>query len=104
MEKNKIAVVGCKNILFFKSGGADVFMPTKESIRSTFSKLLVSYKVILIEEEFSKLVDDLIQECLLNPYPVVLILKDKESDYTMDRLSQTILKSLGVNLSLKEEE
>jgi vacuolar-type H+-ATPase subunit F/Vma7 len=105
MAKDNFAVIGNKDkMLIFSLVGGDVFSPNGEKdTRAVLSKLLTNYNQIFITSDYARYVLDIIDDTRNNTYPIVTILpKDKDDTYGLDKISQEIVKTLGVELSLDD--
>jgi V/A-type H+/Na+-transporting ATPase subunit F len=106
--EDKIAILGSKDmVMLFKAVGCDVFSPVgKDKIRASFSKLISNYKIILIQTNYAKLCEDLIEQTKTTAYPIVLVVpnKNEENTYALDKIVTDMERSIGAKIVLEEEK
>ncbi len=111
MEKNTlkqdVAFIGpFDKISIFKALGYDVFEPSgQNNTRDLLNKILASYKLILITSDYARFVSDIIEDHLTSVYPLILVIPTNAEDekYSLDKISESVNKALGVNLNLQGE-
>lgn len=106
--EEKIAILGNKDmVMLFKAVGCDVFSPVgRDKIRATLNKLIANYKVILIQTNYAKMCEDLIEQTRTSAYPIVLVVpnKDEENLYALDKIVTDMERAIGAKIVLEEEK
>ena len=106
--EDKIAVLGNRDmVVLFKAVGCDIFSPAgRDKIRATLNKLIQNYKVILIQTNYAKLCEDLIEQTRISAYPVILVVpnKDEQNDYALDRVMADMEKAIGAKIVMEEDK
>lgn len=106
--ENTIAILGNKDmVMLFKAVGCDVFSPAgRDKIRATFAKLVANYKLILIQTNYAKLCEDLIEQTRAAAYPIVLVVpnRDEDNPYALDKIYADMERAIGARIVLEEEK
>ena len=106
--EDKIAVLGNKDIVvLFKAVGCDVFSPAgRDKIRSTLNKLIQNYKIILIQTNYAKLCEDLIEQTRISAYPVIVVIpnKDEQNNYALDKIMTDMERAIGAKIVVEEDK
>ena len=106
--EDKIAILGSRDmIMLFKAVGCDVFSPLgRDKIRATLSKIIPNYKVILIQTNYAKLCEDLIEQTRTSAYPIILVVpnRDEENSYASNKIVTDMERAIGAKIVLEEEK
>ena len=106
--EDKIAVLGNKDIVvLFKAVGCDVFSPAgRDKIRATLNKLIQNYKIILIQTDYAKLCEDLIEQTRISAYPVIVVIpnKDEQNNYALDKIMTDMERAIGAKIVVEEDK
>lgn len=106
--EDKIAVLGNKDIVvLFKAVGCDVFSPAgRDKIRATLNKLIQNYKIILIQINYAKLCEDLIEQTRISAYPVIVVIpnKDEQNNYALDKIMTDMERAIGAKIVVEEDK
>ena len=106
--EDKIAVLGNKDIVvLFKAVGCDVFSPAgRDKIRATLNKLIQNYKIILIQTNYAKLCEDLIEQTRTSAYPVIVVIpnKDEQNNYALDKIMTDMERAIGAKIVVEEDK
>ena len=106
--EDKIAVLGNKDIVvLFKAVGCDVLSPAgREKIRATLNKLIQNYKIILIQINYAKLCEDLIEQTRISAYPVIVVIpnKDEQNNYALDKIMTDMERAIGAKIVVEEDK
>lgn len=106
--EDKIAILGSRDMIMpFKAVGCDVFSPTgRDKIRATLSKIIPNYKVILIQTNYAKLCEDIIEQTRTAAYPAILVVpnKDEENSYASNKIVTDMERAIGAKIVLEEEK
>ena len=106
--EDKIAVLGNKDIVvLFKAVGCDVFSPAgRDKIRATLNKLIQNYKIILIQTNYAKLCEDLIEQTRTSAYPVIVVIpnKDEQNNYALDKIMTDMERAMGAKIVVEEDK
>lgn len=106
--EDKIAVLGNKDIVvLFKAVGCDVFSPAgRDKIRATLNKLIQNYKIILIQTNYAKLCEDLIEQTRTSAYPVIVVIpnKDEQNNYALDKIMTDMERAIGAKIVMEEDK
>ena len=106
--EDKIAVLGNKHIVvLFKAVGCDVFSPAgRDKIRATLNKLIQNYKIILIQTNYAKLCEDLIEQTRTSAYPVIVVIpnKDEQNNYALDKIMTDMERAIGAKIVVEEDK
>ena len=106
--EDKIAVLGNKDIVvLFKAVGCDVFSPAgRAKIRATLNKLIQNYKIILIQTNYAKLCEDLIEQTRISAYPVIVVIpnKDEQNNYALDKIMTDMERAMGAKIVVEEDK
>lgn len=107
INNKQIAVIGpLDKILIFKAIGYDVFEPQgQNNTRDLLNKILTTYKIVLITSAYARFVSDIIEDYLTSVYPIILVIPTNKEDekYSLDKISESVKKALGVDLNLQGE-
>lgn len=102
MQKDKIAIVGDKDIiLVFKAIGIDVFPVLSASEAETIIKdIAKDYALIYITENYAKELDILLQRYESRPYPIIVPIPsvDGSIGYGMQKIKDNVEKAVGINI------
>ena len=106
--EDRIAVLGNKDIVvLFKAVGCDVFSPAgRDKIRATLNKLIQNYKIILIQTNYAKLCEDLIDQTRISAYPVIVVIpnKDEQNNYALDKIMTDMERAIGAKIVVEEDK
>ena len=108
MKYNKMAILGDgEGVLAFTAVGVDAFPTTSEDqARKTLKRLAKEYRIIFVTDDIAVKIDDLINEYLTTPYPIILSVPSKEggNGYGMEGLKRAMEKALGVDILFNKKD
>ncbi len=103
---NKMAIIGDgDSVLVFTAVGIDAYpVALGDDVSSLIKKLAKTYKIIFITDDIALQNDEVISRYKDKAYPIILSVPSKtgKSDYANQILDRAVIKTLGVNIFLNE--